>query len=550
MKLLLFTSLLLISVLQIYADTLKLKSGVTIKGKIVQADREKVLVVEENKGNSVSYFNPDEIIETIYDKEKTTESNELQTHLFGRIKSDFTYSDNAVLSYGVESQHSPTSVKREVMARDASSRSGISAAHTMLGYSIDYGKKINGTIMLDFVDLSQSNAIIASKPRILMALGTYKPNSKYEIFGGQTFDIFSNLIPHTYNMPGLMNEAGNAGFTRQQFGIKYKFSKFIFTTALGMPNISFGKSSPSLDSDLNKTPTLAGNIKYEVNEKINIYLSAITVDLKVRQPLIDSNRDNLYLYWDLTNVNNESKLNSTFPQSYRLGGDGVTTVKCGGYSFGLEFDAIKNLSIKSEINYGENLGSISASGLSRIQTNTYGQNLEDSNLGILTSNDPLAQSFKNSTEPVFRSAKELGGWLSFEYKITQEFAFGLHGSAAKILNPEDLNSANRNSLYKSQPETTGNYWYIDSIVGALRENSLRGYRLSYSPEPKITFFFQHDYMVTLYKDSERNRGLYNHIESININTGEIKLRPVAFSYLSSSARAEAHMIRMGIMIPF
>lgn len=551
MRVILFTILLTIALFNLRADTLKLKSGTLVKGKILQSDKNLILIVEENKGNSVSYFNPQEVEETIYDKENNfvSKTTELQTHIFGRIKSDFTYSDNAVLSYGNESQHSPTSVKRNVMARDANSRSGISASQTMFGIKVDYGNKINGTVMIDFIDLSQSNAIISSKPRILMALGTYKPNSHFEVFGGQTFDIFSNLIPHTFNMAGLMNEAGNVGFTRQQFGIKYKFSKLTITTALGMPNINFGKAEPSLNSELNRTPTIAGNIKYELNDKLKIHFSLITVDLKVRQPLIDHSRDNQFLFWDVTNVKKEDKVNNTYPQSYVLGGDGVTTVKCGGYSLGLEFDLLKNFSAKSELNFGQNIDSISSSGLSRIQVSTDKENLDNSKLGVFTSNDPLFESLKNSTRPTFRSVKELGGWISLEYKLNEEFAIGIHGSVSKIINPEDLNSANQDNLFKSQVNT-GNYWNISSIVGGIRENSVKGYRLSYSPDPKMIFFLQHDYLVTFYKDSDRNKDIQNHIESINLSTREIKLRPVAFSYLSSSARTDAQMIRIGMMFPF
>lgn len=530
------------------ADSVKLKNGKSIRGKIISTDKSKVLIVEEGNGNNVSFYDPKEIDSIESDSNSVSESNDFSYKIFGLLKSEFRYSDNAVLSYGIENQISPTSVKRQVMARDSLPRGVITAANSKIGLNMSYKGKAHATFLFDLADLSQSNAIISAKPRVMIALASYTPTGRVEIFGGQTFDIFSDLIPHTYNYSGLMNESGNAGFTRQQFGVKYKLSKVQLAVAAGMPNINFNTPGPSQNSDLNSTPTLAGNIKIAATEKINIHLSAITVDLKVRQPLYDTNRDGLFLEYDIMDLNSQNKFANTFPQAYRWKGDGTTRLKSGGYSFGFDGEVMKNLAVRGEINYGQNLDSISASGLSRYQTTNYSTIVQRSELGVLEFNDPYLTQVKNYQAPIFKSIREIGGWISLDYTLNEKISLGVHGSAAKIINQKDLNSAASSNLYKSQTNTT--FWNVSSILGGIRENSVKGYRLSYKPEDFVTFFFQHDYMVTLYKESKRDQGLLNHISSIDVTTGATTLRNVEFPYLKVSARAASHMIYMGIMIPF
>ncbi len=527
----------------LYGETLILKSGKTIEGKIIQKDEKMILVVEKNS-NIVTYY-PVEEISSIDGKSESTSPTEWKTQFYGQFKTDIAYADNALLSYGTESLQSPTTAKRQVMARDTNARWGITANTTNVGYKVNYGDKLKGTVYVDFIDLSQSNSIVNVKPRLMVGMGEYQPNKYFSIFAGQGFDIFSPLIPHTFNSAGLLNESGNMGFTRQQAGVKFFYKDITISIAAGNPNVNFGKPTPSLETEFNKLPVASSSIKYSI-DKISFYISAMTVDLKVRQPLIDSNRNNLLLRYDLANSNESN----TFLPAYKLGGDGPTTVKAGGYSFGWEIPFDK-WEIKGEINYGQNISNIAASGISAIQSTNYKEILAHSNLGILTTNNPYLQQVKNYNQPIFLSIFELGGWTSIQYSITPEINLGIHGSASKVLNPEDLTSStNTSSLFKSQPESSSGFWYNNSITGGIRESSTKGYRLSYSPETKITFFWQHDLMQTFYKDADREKGLLAYIGSYDLETGVITPQSVPFSYLKSSGKAMSNSIRLGMMIRF
>jgi hypothetical protein len=547
-----FIFLFIISI-QLFSDTLKLKNGTVLNGKIISEDKEKILIVLDDNGNTVSYF-PLTSIEKIeigsntVIKEVQEKKEKVKINIFGFVKSNFSYSDNAVLSYGFESHHSPTAVKRQVMARDDSPRSLITASNSRIGISADYKNKANATFLFDFIDLNQSNALIASKPRIMMALLTYTPNQFLELFGGQTFDIFSDLIPHTFNPSGLMNEAGNVGFTRQQLGFKIKYNIIKFSSAAGMPNINFDSASPSLNSDLNSSPTIASNLTIDITQNSKLHLSAIYAEVKVRQPLIDENRDNLFLKYDLQDPNSLNKFNSTFPQSYIINGDGTSRVKSNGYSIGFSGELFKGFSLRSEVNYGNNLNSISASGLSRIQATNFKNIIQNSEIGLIETADPLLNSLKNYNRPIFLSSRELGGWISIEYKFLEKFTIGLHGSTAKILNQANLLSGDSRNLLKSQPNS--NFWNIDDKYGAMRENSVRGYRFSYSPEEYVTFFIQHDYLITYYKNSDREKGIYNYINSYNITTNELSIRPIELPYIKTNAIAKSHIIYLGAIVPF
>ncbi|MCB1177664.1 MAG: hypothetical protein KDK36_08815, partial [Leptospiraceae bacterium] len=322
------------------------------------------------------------------------------------------------------------------------------------------------------------------------------------------------------------------------------FSVFSLTVAAGRPQVNYGKPNPSLGNELNSTPLISSNLKMILGD-YKFYLSGTYVDLKVRQPLIDTNRDNLYLYYDV----GTSDLSNTFLQSYRIGGDGPTKVKSGGYSFGMEIP-FKSLEFKGEMYMGQNLGNLAMSSPSNIQSTTVKEAISNSELGAYTTTDPWLNTYKNNSQPIYKPIKEVGAWGSVNYKINESYQVGIHGGAMKVLNPEDIVPASSSTYLLSQVDTTSAYWNVNSKVGGVRENSTMGYRLAYLPEPNLTFFFQHDYLQTFYKNTDREKGYFSYIDSIQWETGVITLKPINYSYLKSGGKASSHMVRLGVALSF
>ncbi|MCB1176375.1 MAG: hypothetical protein KDK36_02240, partial [Leptospiraceae bacterium] len=148
-----FQLIILFSFGGLSAETVILKSGKEVDGKVIHRDETKILIVEKGNGNTVTYYSKEEVKsikvgDPTPTPTKTENSLPLRTKFFGTLKTDITYSDNAVLSYDIESHQSANSAKRQVMARDNSARWGIMFNQTMLGYEVEYGEKIKGKILV------------------------------------------------------------------------------------------------------------------------------------------------------------------------------------------------------------------------------------------------------------------------------------------------------------------------------------------------------------------------------------------------------------------
>lgn len=269
------------------------------------------------------------------------------------------------------------------------------------------------------------------------------------------------------------------------------------------------------------------------------------VDMKYRQALIDSNRDNLYLEWDIQKINDST---GTYPLAYLPGGDGTTRLKNGGYTVGFKSKPTDNLEIKSEVVYGTNLGDINSLGIGKAQAWTDSEKYQQSKYGYIKTDNLFLSSVLSSSRPVFRSIHELGGWLSFNYRFNQNWEGGAHIAGVKILNPKNLKGASEANLFISQPGNSS--WTNTKKMGSIMENLETGYRIAYHPLDNITFFFQNDFKKTIYKNMERYQKISAHIQSFNLSSNEILLRNPGYAFLKSPGSASAISIRSGVIYNF
>lgn len=153
------------------------------------------------------------------------------------------------------------------------------AAQTRFGFKTNKDKAITGQVEMDFMDTTKASPTTASVPRLRMAKLDWRINDNHTLTIGQDWDLFSPIVPHTYNWVGAMFTAGNVGFFRQQIQYKAKVGMFELAAAIGLQGNSNG---PSLgDIEHSTTPTFAARVAFDVPKLGRIAVNGIYTQLHV-----------------------------------------------------------------------------------------------------------------------------------------------------------------------------------------------------------------------------------------------------------------------------
>jgi hypothetical protein len=476
---------------------------------------------------------------------------------YGFIKTDYVHSSNAGLSYGREMLGAVNTAKRQLQADDTAGRGNIQLADTRYGMRLKFTNALTGTIELDLMDFDKSNPNVNTRPRIRQAFFSYNLES-WEIFAGQRWDIFAPVNPESYNIVSSSFGNGNVGWQREQMGVAKKLLQDLtFTAAIGNGAVN-NTTSPVIGGELNKTPTVAAQIKYVPNASNTFFLSGITYSKQYIDPTLDTTAGKALQYDASTSY-------------YALGTDLSKTNRIrrnsSGVSIGHEFKSSDNkLRVRWEATYGQNLGDINTLSIANGDQRTMARDYATSNMGYLTSStsgNPFFNSqgstytdgsyinyLNKRTEVV--SIVERSAFISAVYKILPDWELGIFGGASQIINKKDLVQAGTGatltdySVMQAAP-TTG-IW-TSANQGKIRESSDVGYHLTYLLGP-VKIFFQHEYIRTFYQDPERSKGLAAYIKSIDVDTGTITYNTVKLPHLTASAEATTHVVRFGAMVPF
>ncbi|MDX1959007.1 MAG: hypothetical protein SFU98_10565 [Leptospiraceae bacterium] len=465
------------------------------------------------------------------EKEITLKLPDISVGIFGFIKADYVYSNQAMLSFGRENLTAPNQAKRVVQNDDRDSRSLFSMRETSIGFKPKFGNNLSSVIQFDLMDVNQGNGGLAGKPRIVQAFIEYKFTNKLELFAGQKWDIFSPLYPDTYNIISGLLGSGNLGWFREQIGLKHSIHpKFDILYSIGNSNLNTTPNvSPNVE--LTKAPTFAFQIKFLPTSDINFYLSGIYSNLKHNEPSYNAR----YLSDDYFFIPISRRVNKISQ----------------GISLGFEYKPTKKFSIRGEGHYGRNLDNLSLLSLSTVQVATLGQKISESSTPFAF--DPNSNPYSRNI-PTFSSTKEAGAWVSFLYNITPEWELiGLTGKT-QILNPGDLNSASvqSGSTGNTRPlnlnQTNVDVWGSDQL-GAVISNSSLGGSIARVFEGNMKLFFYYQYTETEYRTSFRQKGIFRYIDNINAE-GRITLNNSALVGQTSSDTPHAHLIRSGVMMTF
>jgi hypothetical protein len=489
------------------------------------------------------------------------------TH-YGFLKTDYVYSSNAGLSYGREMLGAVNTAKRQLQADDTAGRGNIQLADTRYGMRLKFTDALLGIIELDLMDFDKSSPNVNTRPRIRQAYFSYNLSS-WELFAGQRWDIFAPVNAESYNIVSSSFGNGNVGWMREQIGIGKKLTKELtFTTAIGNGGVNVNQY-PTNGGELNKTPTVAFQIKYVPNPSNILYLSGITYSKQYVDPTLDSPiRGTDGTFTEKTLIDDGSS--TYFALGTELGKTNRIRRNSTGISLGHEFKSNDNkLRVKWEATYGQNLGDINTLSIASGDQRTLARQFSTSQYGGLTSGvegnpfyntqDPLnyaprswANYYSKRTEVV--SIAERSAFLSVVYKILPDWELGLFGGASQVINKEDLvpSSLGVSNFSIMQPNppagTSGGYWG-NLTQGKIRESSDVGIHLTYFLGP-VKIFFQHEYIRTFYKDSERTKGLNAYINSIDVDTGTITYNKIKMPYETASEQATTHVVRFGTQIPF
>lgn len=472
-------------------------------------------------------------------KTKTIKVPEMNVEIFGFIKADYVYANQAMLSFGRENLSAPNQAKRIVQNDDRDPRSLMSIRETSIGFKPKFGNNLHSVIQFDLMDINQGNAGPAGKPRIVQAYIEYKFGNKLDFFAGQKWDIFSPLYPDTYNIISGLLGSGNLGWFREQMGFKhYLSSQFNFIYSIGNSNLNI-TPNVSNNVELTKAPTFAFQLEWIPTSKLNFYLSGIYSNLKYYDP----NYSTLYLNnnYSRSTIDNSSDLSFNNKKINRVS---------NGISISAQWALSANLNIKGEAHIGQNLDNLSTLSQASVQVTSAGQ-------ALLQSSSPLSYRSNTASEGrvEYNSIREAGAWMSILYNLSENWELIFLTGRTKILNPSKLKSAfdsysentySMRDMNKNQSNV--NVWGSDQI-GSVITNSTIGGSIARRLEGNFKLFIYYQYTETEYKTSDRQKGIGRLISSIG-NDGSVSWNSPQSAIPDSGSMPHAHLIRAGGMMNF
>ena len=149
------------------------------------------------------------------------------------------------------------------------------------GFTVGEGSSTSGTLEFDFIDTTKSMAWVNAYPRLRRAFIEYQWDPSNRIQLGQDWDVFSPLVPHTYNLVGHYFQTGDVGFMRQQLVWLHQSEEHLqWAVAMGMPG-----SNPNpqfTNKELSFVPTLSARMTHWDQENrygVSVLATSLLVDV-------------------------------------------------------------------------------------------------------------------------------------------------------------------------------------------------------------------------------------------------------------------------------
>lgn len=189
-----------------------------------------------------------------------------------------------IASTGVQSFSWPTAVaitgaaNPVLLADPNAALLSFQVQQTRAGLIIGEGTPVKGQLEVDFVHFDTSSPTVQAFPRLRIALIDWTPAEGHHLFLGQTWDIFSPVNSHTFNLVGNLFNAGNSGFMRHQLGWNGRFGDLEVVVAAGMQGANAGPTFNNIERSA--TPTGSARLGYYLAPKSWFGVSAIASSLR------------------------------------------------------------------------------------------------------------------------------------------------------------------------------------------------------------------------------------------------------------------------------
>ena len=264
--------------------------------------------------------------------------SDVHADIYGRFKTNWMQANEALNSFNNPNMSAPTSaVNLKQYSETKGIRSTFQVVQSRIGLKFNPHKNVDGVIEFDFVDFSQSSPTTTSHPRLRRAFIGHHITGNFYLQLGQDWDLFSNLNPKTFNYIGNYFYAGNLGFMRQQFMLKYQKNNTEFAIAIGQA----GKSSYAIDTELETKERTSISVSYV---KSLSYLKLAFSTISAKRDFSNDEKDTWGANLGITSQSSFTSLSSEFYTGEGLSKLGLLSLP--STNFGHEYGGYVNLDFK------------------------------------------------------------------------------------------------------------------------------------------------------------------------------------------------------------
>ncbi|WP_437909636.1 hypothetical protein WME95_18170 [Sorangium sp. So ce327] len=181
---------------------------------------------------------------------------------------------NGLESFGNPNYSAPTAAVNPLFLADPDAVGlTFQAQQTRVGVAVGEGSPVKGQVELDFIDFGKSSPAQGMSLRVRQAFLDWTPAEGHKLTLGQTWDLFSPLNTHTYNLVGGMFQSGNSGFMRHQFMYLANVGSLEVGAALGL--VSQNVTAILNNVEYSRTPTVSLRASYRAEKTAWVGASVI-----------------------------------------------------------------------------------------------------------------------------------------------------------------------------------------------------------------------------------------------------------------------------------
>lgn len=301
--------------------------------------------------------------------------------VYGLIKPTLIFAGRPVESYSQPNASAATAAGNPVIASPLAHESSytLQVAQSRFGIWFAEGQPVRGQLEFDFIDFGKSSPTVQALPRLRIAKVEWSLSDSTVLMVGQDWDLWGPVNPYGINLVGGSFQSGNTGFMRQQAKLIWHNDSLEVAGALGLPGIN--PAAKASVPEFSRLPSIAARAAVLLGKAGRIGVDALATEWRFNPRLATDRK--------------------TFAGAFGLFGD-ITPAE----RFNVRFEGY------------------------------YGQNF--ANMGALAIGMGRVAAATAMAPETIVNIKEVGGFLSTKYGLTDAHAlYGTFG-LAKVLNDDDV----------------------------------------------------------------------------------------------------------------